>query len=40
MFTLTIVALFVADAVVAAIVLTILVATSTALLARFDQWEE
>jgi hypothetical protein len=39
-FALAIVALFVADAPVAAIVLAVLVATSTALLTRFDQWEE
>ena len=39
-FGLAIVALFVAGARVAAVVLAVLVATSTTLLARFDQWEE
>ncbi len=38
-FGLAIVALFVAGAPIAAVVLAALVATSTALLTRFDQWE-
>jgi hypothetical protein len=37
---LAIVALFWAGASTTAIVLAVLVATSTALLARFDQWQE
>jgi hypothetical protein len=39
-FGLAIVALFWAGASTAAVVLAVLVATSTALLARFDQWQE
>jgi hypothetical protein len=38
-FGLAIVALFWAGASTAAVVLAVLVATSTALLARFDQWQ-